>query len=121
MSINDVYGRWFEQYEMECRCRCGYAAVKPELMERLNELRIKVGKPVNVTSACRCEQHNKNVGGVKNSYHMQGMAADIYVSDMELEDLAKAAESVGFNGIGIYIRQKFVHVDIRDKKQRWYE
>ena len=43
----------------------------------LDPLREAWGSPIIVTSGYRCEELNKHVGGVKTSYHLRGMAADI--------------------------------------------
>lgn len=49
-----------------------------ELVENvLDPLREAWGAPVTVTSGYRCQALNKAVGGVKNSQHMLGQAADI--------------------------------------------
>ena len=43
----------------------------------LDPLREAWGAPIIITSGYRCEALNARVGGVKNSYHTRGMAADI--------------------------------------------
>ena len=43
----------------------------------LEPLRQRYGKPITVSSGFRNEAVNKAVGGVKNSQHMKGEAADI--------------------------------------------
>lgn len=43
----------------------------------LDPLRAAYGKPVEVTSGYRCPALNKAVGGVSNSVHQLGYAADI--------------------------------------------
>lgn len=43
----------------------------------LDPLRRAWGKPLTVTSGYRCAALNKAVGGVKNSQHLSGHAADI--------------------------------------------
>ena len=47
----------------------------------LDPLREWYGKPIYVNSGYRCEALNKAVGGVANSFHVRGMAADIDVHD----------------------------------------
>lgn len=46
----------------------------------LDPLRRIYGKPIVITSGYRCLLLNKKVGGVANSWHTQGNAADIHVS-----------------------------------------
>ena len=49
----------------------------------LDPLREWYGKPIRVTSGFRCKALNKAVGGVPNSEHMSGYAADIDVGSKE--------------------------------------
>lgn len=48
----------------------------------LDPLRRLYGKPIVITSGYRCPELNKRVGGVTNSWHTQGNAADIHVSSL---------------------------------------
>ena len=43
----------------------------------LDPIRERWGKPIFVTSGFRCPELNKAVGGVRNSEHLTGCAADI--------------------------------------------
>lgn len=47
----------------------------------LDPLREAYGKPIYVNSGYRCPELNKAVGGVSNSQHVKGEAADIDVHD----------------------------------------
>ena len=50
----------------------------------LEPLRVAMGKPIRISSGYRCEKLNKAVGGVYNSQHLKGQAADIDIQgDME--------------------------------------
>ena len=50
----------------------------------LEPLRVAMGKPIKISSGYRCEKLNKAVGGVYNSQHLKGQAADIDIQgDME--------------------------------------
>ena len=49
-----------------------------ELIDRvLDPIRERWQSPIYITSGYRCPELNKKVGGVENSYHTRGMAADI--------------------------------------------
>lgn len=48
----------------------------------LDPLRRLYGKPIIITSGFRCPELNKRVGGVTNSWHTQGNAADIHVASL---------------------------------------
>lgn len=50
----------------------------------LEPLRVAMSEPVRISSGYRCEKLNKAVGGVYNSQHLKGQAADICIDgDME--------------------------------------
>ena len=55
-------------------------------------------KPIIITSGFRCEKLNKAVGGVPNSWHTKGNAADIHIADeneaREIFDILKNLPSV---------------------------
>ena len=70
----------------------------------------KVKIPVN--SGYRCDKHNAKVGGVKNSQHRFGLAADIKVTGLSTESTFLQVKASGlFDGIGLY--NTFIHVDKR--------
>ena len=49
-----------------------------ELIDRvLDPIREHWGLPIRVTSGYRCPELNEEVGGVEDSWHMDGCAADI--------------------------------------------
>lgn len=95
----------------------GEVKVDTELVIKIQALRSKVGKPIKINSGYRTEEHNQEVGGVVNSQHRLGKAADIVVSGYSPEKIASLAEEVGFRGIGIY--PTFTHIDTRDQKTKW--
>lgn len=108
----------FHRSEITCKC-CGRVGPYPVslnlLMKRLEQLRELVGKPIQISSGYRCPWHNWAVGGATGSYHMKDMAADIWVDGMTVNELAEAADVVGFGGIGKYERPNdmgWVHVDV---------
>ena len=62
----------------------------------LDPLRRIMQKPIIITSGYRCEKLNKAVGGVANSQHQKGLAADLICADMEsLEKVLR--ETGGFD------------------------
>ena len=80
--------KWFKEKEFACKC-CGQLPplarenVKALVSEVLDPVREQLGKPIVVNSGYRCEKHNKDVGGVRNSQHLRGEAADIHCEDNE--------------------------------------
>ena len=45
----------------------------------LEPLRKAMGEPIKIGSGFRCQELNKAVGGVSNSQHMKGQAADLCI------------------------------------------
>ena len=45
----------------------------------LEPLRVAMGEPIKIGSGFRCQALNKAVGGVTNSQHMKGQAADLCI------------------------------------------
>lgn len=54
----------------------------------LEPLRTTLNKPIIINSGYRCKELNKAVGGVPDSHHLQGLAADInFSSEAELKKM----------------------------------
>ena len=108
----------FNRSEFACKCGCGYDTVDAELIEYLEAIRLRFG-PVTVTSGCRCTEHNKAVGGSKNSQHVLGRAADIQVKGVEPATVqAYCEDSLIPQGLGSY--NSFTHIDTRSSGDaRW--
>jgi hypothetical protein len=74
--------KWFKEKELCCRC-CGQlpplarANIEALVEHVLDPLRERYGKPIVVNSGYRCAKHNREVGGVTQSQHLVGEAADI--------------------------------------------
>lgn len=105
--------------EFKCHC-CGRCEVDPRLIEALEELRTKLGKPIIITSGYRCREHNTQIHGASQSQHCLGKAADIKVKDMSPSQIKEVAETIELfrkGGIGLY--QTWLHLDIRPYCARW--
>ncbi|MEM8532865.1 MAG: D-Ala-D-Ala carboxypeptidase family metallohydrolase [Chloroflexota bacterium] len=84
------------------------------LMYKLEALRKKAGdRPISVTSGFRSINHNSNVGGASNSQHTYGIAGDITVSGVSIEQVRSLAQTCGFSGVITYNGSQFNHVDSR--------
>lgn len=94
-----------------------------QLAKNLQVLRDSIGKSITITSGYRSPQHNKKIGGAKDSQHVKGMAADIKVAGMTPKEVALVIEGLieqgkmKQGGIGIY--PSWVHYDVRGTKARW--
>ena len=111
--INDIrVSEHFKLREFECRC-CRKVMLSPGLLERLQALRALWGKPVVITSGYRCPSHNHAVGGVPNSLHLKGRAADIAVERREQDAVAAMARQVGFDSVITYGARNFIHLGVK--------
>ena len=94
-----------------------------ELAKNLQVLRDYLGKSITINSGYRSPKYNAKIGGVKNSQHVKGKAADIVVKGMTPKEVALVIEGLiekgkmKQGGIGIY--PNFTHYDIRGVKARW--
>ncbi len=97
------------------------------LVKVLEDIRTLCGdKAMNINSGYRDLEHNTNVGGSPTSYHMKGMAADIRISGVDTLTVCRAAEKAlaarGIpGGIGRYVGQNFVHIDVRPVRHRFQQ
>ena len=94
-----------------------------KVANQLQILRNYLGKPIQINSAWRSEEYNASVGGVKDSQHIMGRAADISVRDLNPIEVYNTIEKLIMNGeilqggLGLY--DTFVHYDIRGERARW--
>lgn len=102
----------------EFRCKCGgrYRGCRRiwvdrrliVAMEKLRRTHYRSG--MTIVSGCRCQGHNKAVGGVSSSQHTKGTACDI----TPVASLQQVRALRVFRGLG-YARsnKKVCHVDVR--------
>ena len=109
----------FIRHEFACKCGCGFATPDPELLEVLERIRKEFNAPVTINSACRCANHNKNVGGASNSTHLFGLAADIDVKGVKPEDVGKMLNYWYRGKYGRKAYDTFTHIDVREDYQTW--
>jgi hypothetical protein len=110
----------FSRAEFACRC-CGELKIEPTLLEGLELLRSLAGRPIVVHDGYRCEGHNQEVGGVTDSEHTRGLAADIAIPGLSLQEMYELALQVPAfrnGGIGAY-DSNFLHLDVRAEQARW--
>ena len=116
--------KYFKKQEFACKCGkyCdGYPAeIDMNMVKIADQIREKIGKPITINSGLRCKTHNANVGGVSNSQHIYGNAADLGCPDgCTPAQMASIAEEImgDTGGIGTY--SWGVHIDTRPTKSRW--
>lgn len=112
----------FDRAEFACGCGCGTDNVSRLLVTRLQAMRELLGRPIVVSSGCRCREHNRAEGGKPDSAHLSsrlefGEAADLAApTGGDRYALVKAALAAGITRIGI--GASFVHVDVDGGKER---
>jgi len=85
-------------------------AMDKEFLSRLDQARSLCDIPFIITSGYRSEAHNRKVGGVSDSSHKKGLAADIACTNSSARHIiVTALLKVGLNRIGI--ADTFIHVD----------
>ena len=112
----------FKDGELSCK-HCGVNDCQQPIVDALEQFRALVGKPVIIDDAYRCPAHNLAVGGVSDSEHVQGIAADICVEGMSGAELEAAALKCPLiTAIGRSDDPAYIHVDTRPMSQghaRW--
>ena len=85
----------------------------------LEIVREKFNAPITINSACRCNEHNTNIGGSYGSKHKQGIAADIVVKGIDPSEVYEFLNNHMPNSYGIGKYDTFTHIDVRTTKARW--
>ena len=93
--------------------------IDDDLIALLENIRSAAGGAVTLNSAYRSPEHNKAVGGVSNSQHTKGTAADIVVDGADPLTVGQIAEHFLGNHGGIGVYTTFTHVDTRKTRSRW--
>ena len=107
----------FEMGEFACK-HCQQLprdGMDTRLLEVLDKMRERLGEPLVVSSGYRCPTHNRNRGGASQSYHMRGMAADVYINSDQYspKEIEAIAFECGADTACAYPNEGFVHVDMR--------
>ena len=128
----DVYffdkDQYFKSSEFVCQCKykeCKEQKINKDLIKKLILLRKEINEPLVITSGFRCEAHQKdlrkqgvNTVVASKSTHELGDAADVYPIRMKIKDFmifcAKQFKAIG-------IAKTFLHVDLRDDKERRWD
>ncbi|MBE6965755.1 MAG: DUF882 domain-containing protein [Ruminococcaceae bacterium] len=111
--------RNFKVAEFACKDGSDEIPIDMELVGWLQEIREHFGASVTITSGYRSPSHNKKIGGVADSYHLYGRAADIVVAGHTPKEVAQYAASIGVRGIELNAPYGYVHIDTRDVKY-WF-
>lgn len=112
----------FSTADFDCRClypECEMTRIDENLIAGLEELSETIGHFI-FDRGFSCPRHNLEVGGLADSQHLLGKAADIRSPDYSPYGIARIAEGIAVfanGGQGIY--NLFTHLDVRNGKARW--
>jgi hypothetical protein len=110
--------KYFKKSEFVCGCEKKYCDgypidLDPVLIKVLERARETFG-PIRITSGLRCTKYNSEVGGISNSKHKQGKAADTWIIGKKANNyqlvrwfLKQPEVSYSYTGFGA------VHVDVK--------
>ena len=111
----------FKVKEFACKDGSDAVLVAPRLVMVLQSIRSHFGAAVTINSGYRTPQYNTTVGGVTDSQHCYGTAADITVKGQKPAAVAAYARQLmpDWGGVGVYSQKGFTHIDVREAKADW--
>jgi uncharacterized protein YcbK (DUF882 family) len=105
------------KYLMRCTRTGRMHLINPRLVQLLLKISQACDdKPIRMISGYRAPGVN---GTSPDSFHTKGSAIDIRVSGVAVRDLWALAKRLGAAGAGLYVKHKFVHVDVGDRIFHW--
>ena len=122
----------FNIKEFQCR-HCGQVLLNGSVLTHIIRLQIFrdwYNRPINVNSGYRCAVHNKAVGGVKNSYHMKGIATDFslpiefykFTNERKSEFITNVINKWRELGGGtVCVYDTFIHLDSKEPPFKIYD
>ncbi len=112
--------KYFKKSEFNCKCGCGLNNIDLKLVKILDEIREHFEKLMTITCGTRCQKYNDSLrGSIKNSKHVRGKAADIWISGIPKSKLLAKCKEYVANGRATYTyanesNMKYaVHIDIK--------
>ncbi len=109
--------RYWSREEFRCRCGGKYcngfpAEPNQTLVELVDDIRHKAGRPGIPSSGLRCATWNSIQGGVANSDHTKGKALDFSIEGMSGAQLLSLAQADPRTRYAYIIDGGWVHVDV---------
>ena len=109
----------FKYSEFACHCDGQYCNGYPvafsyELAKNLQNIRDHFGRALVITSPIRCERWNEIQGGVSNSKHKQGWAADFYLNGVSYDEVYNYVRTLPYFNYAYRVKanQNVIHYDI---------
>ena len=128
--LNEQLTPHFKRSEFTCKCGGKYcspihANPDPRLVEICEIIRERVNVPIRISSGCRCKKWNEIQGGVSDSSHRFGFAADLHCDSIgskklfeTIQELYKEGKIPNLRYCQRYIKKDFCHIDIDVDKKR---
>ena len=128
--LNEQLTPHFKRSEFSCKCKGKYCSplhmnVDLRLVEICEVIRQHLNTPIRISSGCRCKTWNKLQGGVDDSSHVFGFAADLHCDALgskklyeAIQELYKAGAIPNLRYCQRYIAKDFCHIDIDVNKKR---
>lgn len=96
--------------------------IKALVLNVLDPLRARVGRPIIITSGYRSQRVNKLVGGSKTSQHLTGKAADFHVQGYTPQQMDVVYQTIqmcyDFDQLIFYPSKNIIHVSWNGDKNR---
>ena len=91
------------------------------LVGALEYLRSIADNRINIVKGFECNESAEKSGKLKRNYHVQGLAVNITIDNLSLEESFLLAETIPeFTGIGINYDENFLHVRAKKEKEHEY-
>lgn len=113
----------FSKKDFVCK-ESGTLKISLGLIGALELLRAKSKKRISILKGFQSLESAEKAGTIKRNYHTQGLAADISIESLTVQESFKLAEEIPeIKGIGINLKENYIHVDTRKAKERsvWLE
>jgi len=114
---------FFKFDEIKCKCCNVFPSTyqSRQFLLKLDTFRKFLKFPLLLTNCFRCREHNAQIGGAKDSAHLYGVGADCYSNKISFLTILEQAERFnGFSGIGVYLDQRFLHLDCKKRNFKYW-
>ena len=96
--------------------------IKALVLNVLDPLRARIGRPIIITSGYRSQRVNELVGGSKTSQHMLGKAADIHIQGYTPQQMEMVYRTIqmyyDFDQLIFYPSKNIIHISWNGAKNR---
>ncbi|CAN5537510.1 hypothetical protein BH23BAC4_BH23BAC4_14330 [soil metagenome] len=119
--LEEPLGGGFRVRDFASRDGAPYARISGDLVRGLSRMRAQAGGALFVISGYRHRHYNERaeVGGVPGSYHVAGMAADVWSPNKSSLQLAALALQTYGSSVGLGLGANSLHIDVRGRLATW--